>query len=564
MKYMRRYYIRFSLAIALTAMITVYSYKAVTYASTASTIVRPISTGAVTGWTGTGTPGGSCTGLCDYIDEAATDSDVSYLNGTAGASPSAVFSIGGSATTGQTVTSVVVHVIGRAANGSILGYPPVTVSLTVGASTVSAPTITFNSTTYQDLTATFTGTWLKSDFDTASVRIVKAANGLQPAVRISTVYADVTLRSPDQNQNATRVYANTNSATPGAPLAATNTRAEVQQNAPFRLRAGIGVSDYNWTTGNWGPHGNTYNLQYAQKTAATCSVQSTGWANVASGSGAIRWFDNASVTDGTAISSYAQDPTTSGSKVYQTYRESNNFTNTTTTASGSTALWDFSLTNASSVTPGTSFCLRIYKSDGTALTSYSAYPEILIVKDYSVGIIDNGGSDVVSPFVSFPTGTVATTQCATSSATLGVSSQKLRINNDLVANGWNVTIAATGGPTSLWTSGASHYDFNDSSGSPGGCGDGGDSDAYGGQLRVNPTVGSVTSEAGCTTTGLSWGPDTKFSQNVADAITIGSANATAERFCYWDVTGVALEQRIPPQTPAGSYSMDMTITMTAL
>ena len=43
---------------------------------------------------------------------------------------------------------------------------------------------------------------------------------------------------------------------------------------------------------------------------------------------------------------------------------------------------------------------------------------------------------------------------------------------------------------------------------------------------------------------------------------IGSGTG-ADRFCYWDVTGVGLEQQIPGATPPGSYTIDMTLTVTA-
>lgn len=564
MRYVRRYFTPLATAMLLSVVLVACFYSNFIQASTTPATVRPINTGVVTGWTGAGTPGGSCSGLCDYIDEAATDGDTSYLNGPAGSSPSANFGIGGSTVSGQTVTSVVVHVVGRSGAGSILGYPPVTVSLTVGASTVSAPTITFNSTTYQDLTATFTGTWTKTAFDTASVTIVKGANGLQPAVRISTVYAAVTWRAPDITQNTSRVYQNANTTAPGSPLGAANTLTDVAQNSQFRVRLGFGVSDYDWQTGLWGTHANLYKLQYAARGAGSCAAPTGAWSDVLAGSGPIRWYDNSSVVDGAVISSAPNDPPLgSGTATYQVYRESNSFGLSSATAIENTAIWDFSLQNVSA-TPGTVYCMRVIKNDSTTLTAYTAYPQIVITGDYGVDIVDNAGTSVIAPFVSFPTGVVATTQCNLPTAMLGIPSQKLRINNDLKTNGWNVTIAATAGPTASWTAGTSHYDYNDASGTLPGCGDGGDADAYAGQLRINPTSATLTPKTGCTASGLSLGPDTKFSEGAIDAITIASANASAARFCYWDVTNVALEQRIPPRTPAGAYGLDMTITMTAL
>lgn len=529
-------------------------------AVTTNTTVRPISTIANSGWTTAGTPGGSCSGVCDYVDEASTDGDTSYLNGANSAGPSAEFGMGGALTSGQTATTIVVHVVGRAAATSGLGYPPLSIVLKVGSDTRPAQSVTFNSTTYQDLSATFTGVWPKTDVDNSTVTITKGVNALQPAMRISTVYADVTYQSPIHSQNAARLYANANNVAPGAPLAATNTPAEIATNVPFRLRLGLTPSDTDWTTGSWGAYANTYKLQYTQLTAASCTLQATGWADIAAGSGAIRWYDNTSVANNVGISSIGtNDPTTSGAKVYQTYRESNGFTNTSTVAVGSSGIWDFSLIS-SGQPAGLSFCFRVINNDGTFLSAYPSYPQITLTGDVGTEIVDASGTTVPSPVVSFSSTVAATTQCNSSTATLGLTSQRIRISNALVTNGWNVSIAATGGPASLWTSGASYYDFNDASA----CSDGSDVDAWAGRLTVNPSVSTVTPSGGsCTNTGVSKGSSAAFSEAVTNAITLVSANATSNRFCYWDVTGVALTQQIPARTPAGTYALDMTITVTA-
>lgn len=528
-------------------------------AVTVNTTLRPISTVSNNLWTGTGTPGGTCTGVCDYVDETTSDGDTSYLNGTAGQAPTATFGIGGSTVSGQTATSIVVHVVGRSNASSGLGYPPITVSLTINGGTTSAPNITFNTTSYQDLTATFSGTWTKSMVDAATVTVAKGANGLQPAVRVTMVYAAVTYSAPVHDQNAFRVYANADNVAPGTPAAATNTTAETAADVPFRLRVGITPSDITWETGSWGAHNNTYKLQYAQLTAGSCPAQVTGWTDVASGSGAIRWYNNPSVADNAAIGSIgANDPTTSGTKVYQTYRESNGFTNTSNIATGNTGIWDFALISAGQPA-GLSFCFRIIMNDGTTLNAYTVYPRVLLTGDLGVSIVDSGGTTVATPIVPFSSTVTTTTQCNTATATLGVSSQKIRITNALVTNGWNVSIAATGGPTSLWNSGASYYDFNDSSG----CSDGGDSDSWAGRLTVDPSVATVTPSGGCSSTGVSKGVNTAFTEGTTNTITLLSADASSQRFCYWDITGVALSQQVPSRTQAGSYNLDMTVTVTA-
>lgn len=517
--------------------------------------VRPISNG-VSSWSPSGC---SSSSEWDCVNDTSSDGDTSYLNGSGNSTSNVTFNMGGASTSGQTATSIEVHVVGRAAVGSIFGYEPITVMLTIGG-TGSSQDITYNSTSYSDSGLTFSGgPWTKSQVDSATITISKGANGLRPAIRITQLYAFVNYSSPAQSQSTYRFYANADSITPGTPSAAANTVADINQATPFRARIGISVTDRQWETGSWGPHNNQYKLQYTLKNAGTCSG-SSGWTDVVSGSGAIRWYNNPSVSENTTPTNLGGNDV-NGTKVYQYYRESNPFTLRATTAISSTAVWDFALQTVGT-TPGTSYCLRVLQNDGSALNGYSANPELLITGDYSVAIVDAGGSVVASPTVSFPTQTVSTTNCNGSTATLGQSSQRLRITNDVLKNGWNVTIAATAGPTASWTAGASHYDFNDTS--AGGCTDGGDSDAYPGIMVVDPSASSIASKSGCNTTGISRGSETFFDQGTTDAITLLSANSSSQRFCYWDVTNISLAQAIPKATAAGTYNLDMTVTVTAL
>lgn len=532
-------------------------------AASTNVTLRPISTVSNTQWTGQGTADSTCSGVCDYIDEASTDGDTSYLNGAAGQAPTATFAIGGGSTSGQTATSIEVHAVGRAGANGGLGYRPLDVTITIGGVTQPTQSVTWNTQVYQDSAFTFTGSWSKSDVDNATVRISKTANGLQPAIRVSTLYAQVTYESPVHAQSASRLYANANATSPGAPLGATNAAVETSKDVAFRLRLGLTPSDVAWEAGSWGAHANLYKLQYAQLTAASCSVQVTGWNDVASAAGAIRWYDNGSVANDAPIASIgSDDPTTSGSKVYQTYRELNGFSNTSTIPVGDTGIWDFSLVS-SGQPAGLSFCFRVVKNDNTQLNAYSTYPQITLTGDLGVEIVDAAGTIVTSPTVLFSSTPTTTLQCNSTTATLGTASQRIRVSNALATNGWNVSIAATSGPTSLWSAGSSYYDFNDPAGSPPGCSDGGDGDTWAGRLTINPSVATVAPSSGCTNTGVSKGSSAAFAEGTINAITLLSADATSQRFCYWDVTGASLSQQIPSQTQPGAYALDMTITVTA-
>ncbi|HEY0965268.1 MAG TPA: hypothetical protein VGE13_02190 [Candidatus Saccharimonadales bacterium] len=556
-----------AMAIGLLASCFISFLSASVNAATVNTTLRPTSvisntdgTGFTGIWAGTGTPGGTCSGICDYIDEASSDGDTSYISGPNGAAPTGVFGIGGGSTSGQTATSIVVHVVARAAGNTGTGFPPIVVSLTINGSTTAAPNITFNGITYQDLTATFTGTWTKAAVDAATVTVRKNSNGLQPTINVSQVYVAVTYSRPLHTQTASRLYTNADSVTPGAPKAATNTAIETSKDVPFRLRMGITPTDTTWESGTWGPHNNLYKLQYAQLTAGSCSAQSTGWTDVASGSGAIRWYNNPSVADNASIGDLgSNDVTVSGTRVPQTYRESNGFTNTSSITTSQTGIWDFSLVSSGQAA-GLSFCFRVINNDDTALNSYisASYPQILLTGDLGVTIVNVSDTEVPSPLVLFSSMTTKTNQCTSTAATLGTSGQRIRASNALVTNGWNVSLAAAN-PSDLWTSGSSFYDFNDASG----CSDGIDGDAWGGRLSVNLTPATITPSSGCTNTGVSKGSNADFTEGTTNAITLFSATSGAARFCDWYLTAASLTQQVPAQTLPGTYSLTMVLTATA-
>lgn len=177
-------------------------------------------------------------------------------------------------------------------------------------------------------------------------------------------------------------------------------------------------------------------------------------------------------------------------------------------------------------------------------------------------IVNGSGGSVASPSFAM-SGVNAAFGCTTSTGTLGTSSQRLRFSNMTGTARWSASIAATSGNTALWSSGGALYDFNDPSGSPPGCSAGTDSDAYAGQLTINPTTGSIAPQSGCSTTGLSLGSQSSFNEGVTDAITLLSADASADVACYWDVTGLGLSQQIPSEQPPGNYQIGLTMTVVA-
>ncbi len=157
------------------------------------------------------------------------------------------------------------------------------------------------------------------------------------------------------------------------PLAAQDTATTLtQQNLQFRLRMLFKVSQNTLAAG-----ASSYKLQVSPK-SGTCDVGFSGetFSDVSPTSGLIRYFDNPTLANNAAIGSSANDPTYSGDTVRQTYRESNPFTTTASAQNGNNIMWDFAL-DASNATPG-AYCLRVVKSTGTVLNTYTKIPEFIV------------------------------------------------------------------------------------------------------------------------------------------------------------------------------------------
>jgi alpha-tubulin suppressor-like RCC1 family protein len=306
-------------------------------------------------------------------------------------------------------------------------------------------------------------------------------------------------------------------------------------------------------------------LEYAQKSAATCSVQ-TGFAPVTTTT-PIAWSPNGSVASGSTIAANANDPFSGSTTTLESYvSAAADFTNPAAIISGNSGLWDFSLKDNSTVA-NRSYCLRLAQSNGTAYTAYTAYPEVKTAPGVlSLGFYDANNTALSSPVVSMPSTTVST-QCQQVTGTLSNSNRKLRVSNDSDVGSWGLGIAATNGPGSVWQhqTEASSYDFNDPSGAPAGCYAGSDGDIVAGQLTINPAAAgaTITPKSGCSNNGVSFNAQGSFNQGVADTISIANASSSAQTLCYWDLTNIGLSQKIPPSQANGSYQIDLTMTVIA-
>ncbi len=195
-------------------------------------------------------------------------------------------------------------------------------------------------------------------------------------------------------------------------------------------------------------------------------------------------------------------------------------------------------------------------SDWSDETSFTT--ETDVVGSLSADIVDAGGITVGSPSAQMNS-QVFSFSDQTSTGTFGTSSQKIRVDNGTGTSTWTLSLAASG-TTDFWDSAGTDYDFNDPTAS---AVDGADADSLGGQMTINPSGVTITPEGGCTTTNISGGGSTAFSEGVTDSITLASASSGADTDCYWDLTDISISQTIPAEQPADNYSIDMTLSIIA-
>lgn len=380
---------------------------------------------------------------------------------------------------------------------------------------------------------------------------------------IDSIVIDVTYSfNPTFTQTNYQWYENADS------LTVTNALNGVAQNtatsAPpaggaFRLRQLIRVNSDVAPTGGY----YDFKLQFADKGVGTCDAASYSDVTTVS---SIAFVDNSSVSDGQTTVA-AASPTDGGTTIIaQEYNELNNTGIVANIEGGQDGLWDFALKDQAD-TYGKTYCLRMVNSDGTPLSSYPQYPIISTSPGInSVGFVDNGGSPISSPAFSFSNAAYLGT-CQTNTTSFGTSGgNKLRITQvGNAGNGWNVSIAPTDGSTALWYASDSggYYDFDDPSGSPPGCNSGSDGDAYAGQMSFDKSTSSLNAQSGCTTTGLSTGSGTDAFTTTNPAITLLTASSSAQSNCWWDLYGSGISQTIPPSQPPGSYTISLTVTITA-
>lgn len=178
-------------------------------------------------------------------------------------------------------------------------------------------------------------------------------------------------------------------------------------------------------------------------------------------------------------------------------------------------------------------------------------------------IVDSGGTTVGSPTVAL-SNLGFLYDCSTSTGTLGTTNQRIRISNTTTNEAWVVSIAATDGAAATWsnTGDSESFDFNDPTSA--GCVDGTDGDGVAGLLSLDFAGASINPEVGCSAANVSLGSAADFDESNVDSITLASASSGADVNCYWDITGIELQQEVPEQQPSDTYDLNLTITSVAL
>jgi hypothetical protein len=217
-----------------------------------------------------------------------------------------------------------------------------------------------------------------------------------------------------------------------------------------------------------------------------------------------------------------------------------------------------------------SFLSVVLVSSGVAFAATSDFSQTINSGTLTTSILDSLRAVVGSPSVSMSAKNFSFDCQAGGSAstgTFGSNSERLyATNGDAADNGWTLTLGATSGATARWANvgNTSYIDFNDPTGSTAGCADGGDADSTSGQLTVDPSVGTLTADClTCTTTNVSKGSSAAFNQGTTDSITVLNAAGTSDDIWRGYLTGITVSQTIPAETPADTYTINLTLTATA-
>ncbi|TSC90980.1 MAG: Uncharacterized protein CEN90_707 [Parcubacteria group bacterium Licking1014_17] len=160
-----------------------------------------------------------------------------------------------------------------------------------------------------------------------------------------------------------------------------------------RLRIGLKISNVDLPEGS-----RQYKIQFAKLSSGTCSDISS-WTYLGDPDSAAAWrgFDISPLADGATIT----DNLLTGASVKGTYEESNSTGLNPAASVDDIIEYDWSIQNNISSPDGATYCFRMVNNDGTALDTYTKYPQIispLLEEASATGEIDvaTGGNLVLT------------------------------------------------------------------------------------------------------------------------------------------------------------------------
>ena len=175
-------------------------------------------------------------------------------------------------------------------------------------------------------------------------------------------YPQVLTEGATLTQQDYRWYENADAVQPTTPKAAENTAITgIADTDVLRLRMNVGASAASFAAGE------SFKLQYATSTGGP-------WTDVGGiGSGETwRGFDNATPADGATLSA----TTLGSSEVIETYEEASpSASSPNAIPAGQEGEWDWVVQN-NGASESTVYYFRTVKGDGTALETYSSYPQL--------------------------------------------------------------------------------------------------------------------------------------------------------------------------------------------
>lgn len=351
-------------------------------------------------------------------------------------------------------------------------------------------------------------------------------------------------------QAAYRFFTNIDSTDVGAPMADLNTAATTTSSGQsFRLRLLIRVE-----TNDLLQNGETFKLQFATKTGASCGDDETF--DDVSSSTPIAFYDNGLPSDGANLTSNANDPTDGGRTVRaQTYEEANNFTNAVQIIyTNEDGMWDFALKD-NNAPAQTSYCFRALKFNAATtsyqlLNTYTVYPEV------QTAPLSQSLTLTINP-LTVNLGTLAPQipVTATSSATVVITGYN---------NGYNLSIKRDNATSTLYLSTNPATTFPDYSPSW-------DPTANGGSGNATTSPGSVFSfrvMSSSTTSNYNsnwWGANDNEGIAKYAGMPTSSANIVVctSAACQNGTTTSMLQYRVdaPLIQPIGNYTGTITITV---